>query len=570
YAARWIDGHRSACRATRVAGTQSEQVLDQRMGCLARAAAKLDAVARFLEADATTAVAYADDTLATLPDVGQCADPDQLGALDALPADPVRNARARELMATVADLQVGVRGEDRVSLDAARTALEAARALAWTPLVVEAAWAYGTAAAYEDDPDAARDGFREAALGALSLGNDAFAAGTLSDLADVYADLGDDKTALTWLDVAEAIAQRRPLNAGTRLHLLGNRSDVLRHAGRVDDAVAAAEAELALAREMSEDGEYVGGALHNLAVTQLAAGHLQEALRTSDEAVAETERVLGPDHPKLASLLMNASMFDTRAGHVDAAIAKARRGIAILDRWYGHEHPKVDALLNNLAVALRMHGDTAEARSLFEEVQRRRAARLGERSLDNGEALCNLAIMDLEDGELAIATTRAAEGLAVMESVLGPDDPELANALVLNGGIARYRGDLDASVAYLERAVAVVERGRGVDSPDAVNPRVELAHTEAARGHHARAVEVLTPSLALTERSADVPPEAAAETRFAMATSMVHVGGDRARAIALARQARDGYVGLGDGYASKVDDIDAWLATVTPARRGGR
>jgi hypothetical protein len=69
---------------------------------------------------------------------------------------------------------------------------------------------------------------------------------------------------------------------------------------------------------------------------------------------------------------------------------------------------------------------------------------------------------------------------------------------------------------------------------------------------------------ALAIRTKDALPPELAETRFALARAVWDARGDRARAVALANDARAGYAPdaarFGGEYAEAVAAIDAWLA----------
>jgi tetratricopeptide (TPR) repeat protein len=303
----------------------------------------------------------------------------------------------------------------------------------------------------------------------------------------------------------------------------------------------------------------VASALQNLALVHRDRGEVQQAGDVTARLVALSAR-LGADHPRHATRLRNAAAIETELGHYDDAIAHGREALAIFERWYGSEHRSLDEALNNLAIALRLHGDTAEARALFERLQGRYAARFGAGSQENAEAEANLAIMELEAGELDAAAARAGRAIAALEAALGPDHADLVTAQVIAGGIARYRGRLAESTAHLERAVAIAERALGAEHVATINPRIELASTALAAGEPARAVEVLTPSLQLIERLADVPPPVAAEARFVMAQALRAARRDPGRARALADAARALYAGLGEPFAAQLAAVDAWLA----------
>src|SRR6185369_7576787 len=87
YFAGWTAAHREACRATRVRGEQSEELLDRRMACLdqrfRQAGALVDV---FAHADAGL-VKTAVDVTGKLASVDECSDEAALRDLDAVVAE---------------------------------------------------------------------------------------------------------------------------------------------------------------------------------------------------------------------------------------------------------------------------------------------------------------------------------------------------------------------------------------------------------------------------------------------------------------------------------------------------
>jgi hypothetical protein len=93
------------------------------------------------------------------------------------------------------------------------------------------------------------------------------------------------------------------------------------------------------------------------------------------------------------------------------------------------------------------------------------------------------------------------------------------------------------------------------------DPLVALAQAEHSRGRAAQAVPLAERAVSLAMKGR--PPRHAAEARFVLARALwdasADEGPDRARAMALAEQARDGLRDGGEVTAEKAAEIDAWL-----------
>src|SRR6185436_6392234 len=97
YADSWRRARVEACRATRVAGVQSERLLDLRVRCLDRRRAQLGAMTALLAAADHDAIAHAIDAAFALPELRACADTVALSAAVPPPDDPALRARIEQI-----------------------------------------------------------------------------------------------------------------------------------------------------------------------------------------------------------------------------------------------------------------------------------------------------------------------------------------------------------------------------------------------------------------------------------------------------------------------------------------
>jgi Flp pilus assembly protein TadD len=76
--------------------------------------------------------------------------------------------------------------------------------------------------------------------------------------------------------------------------------------------------------------------------------------------------VLGPEHPETATSLNNIALLLKVQGDLAEARPLYERARAIYEKVLPHEHPDVAQILNNLAMLLHAQGDLGAARPLFE------------------------------------------------------------------------------------------------------------------------------------------------------------------------------------------------------------
>lgn len=135
---------------------------------------------------------------------------------------------------------------------------------------------------------------------------------------------------------------------------------------------------------------------------------------------------------------------------------------------------------------------------------------------------------------------------------------DIGTALLLLG---RY----PEALTRLQSVIVPLEERTGPDALELQGALVTLARAELATGHVALALEHGERALAQLEARSEPVADVEARARFVVARGLVASHGDRARAIALARRAEEGFVGEGLLAKRELVEVRAWLA-----EHGGR
>ena len=173
----------------------------------------------------------------------------------------------------------------------------------------------------------------------------------------------------------------------------------------------------------------------------------------------------------------------------------------------------------------------------------------------------------LNDGPRALAASLQA--LATYESAGGSDGQLLADLRSNQGEALNLVGKPAEAIEMFHKAIAVFKGGAiKEDSLIMSYPLTGLGQSYLRLGRSADAVPVLERAMRIRDR--DEPLIAnRSETRFALGRALWESGGDKARAVALATQARDGYAkSPGPMAGVKVMEVETWLAAHHP--RHGR
>ena len=557
YADDWIAGHVDACEATRVRQDQSEQLLDDRMRCLADRRRALAAVVDTLaHADADT-LPHAITAVAALPSVDPCADLDYVTASLA-PPEP---ALVADVDATRDQLAAAKAAHDSGRYPAGLAFAEQADAdaerLGYAPLEAEAALHLGTLARASGDYPRAEQALRRAFFVARRVGHDEVSARAGVGLIALLGEgLRRTDEGVWWSDHAGVELERRP-----------------------DPAV---EAELA----------------SNLGALWFAAGDFEQAQVHYLDALERRRRLHGPDHVEVGFAHDDLGRVAYRRGDDEQAIVHHQHALALLERALGDDHPELAEPLTNLANVRLRQKRLDEAQTLYERALSIRERGLGPTHVGVGIALNNLGNVHDARADYATALDVYTRALAILEAALGPDHPDLAATLANAGNCHESLGQLDEALAVHRRALAIKQAALGPDHHSLGYSHNGLGNVLFGLGEYAQAVDEYAQSVAIWERAlgrdhrllnyplrgqgkalvelgrhADAvaplerardlllahsaPAEDVATPSFWLARALAEGGLDRERAASLAREALAAYEAADE--LEHAEEVRAWL-----------
>lgn len=242
----------------------------------------------------------------------------------------------------------------------------------------------------------------------------------------------------------QAVAEDAKAAALKERNRLWGETRKLRAAGKTAEAIAAAEAMLAIERKVLPEGnEDIAGSLGWLAglhaeredfaaaiaAWRAALGVLRTGRDESDWrvvgarlALEDAERLAGMDRDRRARLVeaerLNRTVEDLYgAGKYAEAVPLARQALAIRKAVLGERHPATAQSLSSLALLLYAQGDYTAAKPLLEQALAIRKAVLGERHPDTAQSLNNLALLLEVQGDYARAKPLYEHALALHKQV---------------------------------------------------------------------------------------------------------------------------------------------------------
>ncbi len=160
-------------------------------------------------------------------------------------------------------------------------------------------------------------------------------------------------------------------------------------------------------------------------------------------------------------------------------------------------------------------------------------------------------------GRLADARDVYRDAIAILAKNLGDDHLYVAEVRNSLAHVLLRLGRAREALAEAERTSAAMEKA---PSPGPALPEALTiaGRASVALGQAANAIAPLERALALEQAAAGAA--ALAGTRFALARALWDANRDRARARALAREARQAYADAGAAGQADLAEVDAWLA----------
>ena len=593
HAAQWVGAAADACKATRVEGRQSEHVLDLRIACLDRRLVELDVlVDRFVAADSHT-VERAARAIGELAPIAVCADQAALEAPTPLPGPAITGgvAQVRHELAHAEALRAT--GDLAGAMRVIAPAVDTAGALGYAPVHAEALLARGgiesdrlkaleagksfgraidTAEAGHDDVVKAdawiglvlvatqRAQYNEAhdnatharaVLARLGPGHDASEARLDRYEATVYLDEHDNAKTLALGQRALARVAAESLDAAEILHVVGEA-----HLNASENAKARAALEHSLAirkRILGDRHPAVADADKALAMVLANEGAHDAAQTLFEEALAICDSAFGPKSLRSAEIRSHIGMNLVAGGHIAEGITASKAALAVLEPRIAKDHPLLAQLHYTIGHAYLSLDDAAHAEPELARAYELRRDKFGEDDVATLEARAALGEVAALRKDIRGARLIFEAVLARQVNTLGPDDPALSQTHLWLGDSLQTLGAHRDALAHFERAAALDEKALGPSHINVAADLLGVGEEKFALHDTAGAVAALERALAIANTSERV--DIRAEGEYALAKILWR--SDRARALSLARAARDIYAA--GGKSANLADVVAWL-----------
>ncbi|MCE9667110.1 serine/threonine-protein kinase [Myxococcus stipitatus] len=527
YSSAWVDESHQACVAARVQGQQTERLFERRVICLDQRLKDLRALVDTLAGADGQVIENAVRATRGLESLAPCANLSALAAPEPPAADEATRRKLDALSLERARVKALINsGKVAPALELATQVARQAHEVGYGPDESEALYLLAWAQQHNYKHAEAIKTLHASIQAAEASRHDRQAAQSwammVRALGFVGKEVDPDEEAARY---AAAALKRLGGDARLEAMLARNLVTLYRTRRRPHEALAQSLVALEMTRKLySADDPDLGTALLSVGQAYGSVGRPEDGVSYLREAQAVFRKSLGPEHPNLAAVLDNIAVHEVRLGEFEAALKHAGEALDIYAHNMGPEHISTASTRHNLAGFLLEVGRARES---------------------------------LESYSLAAR---------IREKALGAESPKVASSMTGMARALARLGRFPEALALHERALATREKAMGPDHAQVAFDLMAQAETLLAMNEPKRARPALERALVIYERQPVGADDGdLAETRFHLARALEADPASAARAQQLVLTAREHFRRFPKANASRLDQIERWLAARTIA-----
>jgi tetratricopeptide (TPR) repeat protein len=561
YADAWAELRTRVCREAELDEVRDASSYARASECLDERRASFAALVETWRSLAAEDVPRAPLAALELASLSSCSDDVWLARRVTLPSDEPTRLAALELRGELEQAKaLGLVGKHDEALERARAVLSRAETLAWPPLVAEAHYELARLLSQLGKHDEARELAQRALDESIASAHDLLALDSASLLGIIVGhQLARTDEGLIWTELARSFVMRLDL-VGSNQHaqVLTNRGLIFDAQGKFAEALAAHREALAIqTRLLGTEHPAVATTLSNVAGSLQFLGKTDEALVAHRESLRVREATLGPDHPWVAHSLNNiGSTHMARSEHA-LALAPLQRAHAILLAAFGPEHPDVFTTLTNIGTSRLELGDAALALVDLQQAHAAIERTFGPTSPHLAATFSNIGSAYHALGRRDEALASYAGAVDCLTTAFGPEHPSLAIPLTNIGNGLLEQGKAAEALASYQRALTIRERALGPDNPALGYALTGVGQAQLELGRLDAAAAALERALRLRE-AGQAPPRLRGGSRFHLARARWQQG-RRDEARTLASAALD-ELRAAEVQGEELTQVETWLA----------
>jgi len=240
--------------------------------------------------------------------------------------------------------------------------------------------------------------------------------------------------------------------------------------------------------------------LNEQVIQLINQGQYATAIPLAERALAIRKKVLGNEHPLVATSLDNlATLYQSQERYSEAE-PLYRQALKMYQRLLGNEHRDVATSLNNLAAVYHRQERYSEAESLYRQALEMKKRLLGNEHLDVATSLNNLASLYESQGRYSEAEPLHRQALEMKKRLLGNEHRDLANSLNNLAGLYHILGHYSEAEPLYHQALEMRKRLLGNEHRDVATILHNLAAIYDAQERYSEAEPLYHQALEMTKR----------------------------------------------------------------------
>lgn len=247
-------------------------------------------------------------------------------------------------------------------------------------------------------------------------------------------------------------------------------------------------------------------------------GKLREAFAQIQRALEIREKVLGKDHPEVATTLDTVAFFYFSMGDYVKCESLLQRALEIKEKKLEPNHPDIAQTLNSFGLVLNDKGDYAKAETFLQRALQIREKSLGTNHPGVANTLNSLASLYIDTADYIKAEPLFLRSLEINEKVFGKESEDVAVALNNLALLNSQKGDYDRAEEFYKRALEINEKVLKPDHPSIARSLNNLATVYQKKNEFAKAEPLLLRALALREKSLSADSPDVAQTLYNLGT----------------------------------------------------
>jgi tetratricopeptide (TPR) repeat protein len=245
----------------------------------------------------------------------------------------------------------------------------------------------------------------------------------------------------------------------------------------------------------------VASGLHDLSLLRTEEAGYEQALRLAKRALDIYEKAYGPEHALTLKAVKNVGGIYWKMGKFEEAEAFMVRALEVRRKVLGAESQEVAWSLNDLANLADDQAQYDKAEAYYKAALAIYEKSPDQHQLDIAGTLANLAYFYNGQGKTAEVEPLYKRSLEIQEKYLGPDHPDVADTLHNLAVFYSAEGRFPEAESLFRRALAIREKASGPEHTDVAQSLDQLGVLYARQGQFEKALPLFERALEINEKA---------------------------------------------------------------------